>query len=101
MMTATGRRTNSAAVISLVSALLAPVGHCIGVAGITLIVISLVTGHMALAEINRTGEDGSGYAVAGLIISYAHLVITALVVLFFFNLVVALFGFWLHLLFTH
>jgi hypothetical protein len=84
-----GRKTNSLAVVSLVTALIAPFGHIIGVGGITLIVISLVTGHMARAQIKKTGEDGATLALIGLVISYIHLVVSALLLIFLFGLIVA------------
>lgn len=94
--TLAGRKTNTAAVVSLVTALAAPFGHLIGVGGITLIIISLFTGHMALNQIKQTGEDGHTFAVIGLIISYIHLIVTALVVIFLFGVVVAFLTFLLH-----
>jgi Domain of unknown function (DUF4190) len=84
-----GRKTNTLAVVSLVTAIVAPFGHVVGIGGITLIIISLVTGHMARAQIKKTGEDGAVLALIGLIISYVHLVVTALVVIFLFGLIVA------------
>lgn len=87
---ATGaRHTNSMAVVSLVTAIVAPFGHLIGVGGITLIIISLVTGHMARSQIRQTGEDGATLALVGLIISYVHLVLTVLAIIFLFGLIVA------------
>jgi len=59
------------------------------VGGITLIIVSIVTGHMARSQIKRTGERGDGLAIAGLIISYVHLALTVLVVIFFFGLILA------------
>jgi len=82
-------QTNTLAVVSLVSAIGAPFGHLIGVGGITLIIVSIVTGHMARSQIKKTGERGDGLALAGLIISYVHLALTVLVVIFFFSLIVA------------
>jgi hypothetical protein len=82
-------QTNTLAVVSLVSAIGAPFGHLIGVGGITLIIVSIVTGHMARSQIKRTGESGDGLAIAGLIISYVHLALTVLVVIFFFGLIFA------------
>ena len=82
-------QTNTLAVVSLVSAIGAPFGHLIGVGGITLIIVSIVTGHMARSQIKRTGERGDGLAIAGLIISYVHLAVTVLVVIFFFGLIFA------------
>jgi hypothetical protein len=84
-----GRKTNSLAVVSLVTALVAPFGNLVGVGGITLIIVSLVTGHMARSQIKQTGEDGATLALIGLIISYVHLAVIALIVIFLFGLVVA------------
>ena len=84
--------TNSAAIISLITAIIAPIGHCIAVGGFALIVTSLATGHMALSQIKRTGEDGRGLALAGLIISYVHLVGAVLVVLLWFGVIFAFFA---------
>jgi hypothetical protein len=91
-----GRPTNSLAIVCLVTALVAPFGHFIGVGGITLTVISLITGHMARRQIKETGEGGSTLAMIGLIISYIHLVVTVLVVIFLFGLVVTFLTFLLH-----
>jgi Domain of unknown function (DUF4190) len=84
-----GRQTNSLALVSLVTALVAPFGHLVGVGGFTLIIISLVTGHMARAQIRQTGEDGATLALIGLIISYIHLAISVVVVIVLFGLIVA------------
>jgi phosphotransferase system glucose/maltose/N-acetylglucosamine-specific IIC component len=60
------RRTNTMAILALVLAfVVAPAG--------------IVLGHIARSQIRRTGEDGDGLALAGLIIGY---VFTALNVLF-------------------
>jgi hypothetical protein len=91
-----GRKTNSLAVVSLVTALAAPFGHIIGVGGITLIVISLVTGHMARAQIKKTGEDGATLAMIGLVISYIHLAVSILLLIFLFGLIVTFFGALIH-----
>lgn len=85
-----GRRTNTLAVVSLVTALIAPFGHVTGVAGLALIITSIVTGHMARAQIRRTGEDGATLALIGLIISYVHVVVSALVAIFFFGVFLAI-----------
>src|ERR1700730_9002971 len=84
-----GRKMNSLAMVSLITAIAAPFGHIIGVGGITLIVVSLITGHMARAQIKKTGEDGATVALVGLIISYIHLAITVLIVIFFFGVILA------------
>jgi hypothetical protein len=82
-------QTNTLAVVSLVSALVAPVAHFTGIGGLTLTIVSIVTGHMARKQIRSTGERGDGFALAGLIISYVHLALTALFLIFFFGLIVA------------
>jgi hypothetical protein len=55
------RPINTLAIVSLVSAFL------VSIAGI-------VTGHIALSQIRRTGERGRGLAVGGLVVGYAGLV---------------------------
>lgn len=58
-------QTNTMAVAALVSSLvLAPLG--------------VVFGHMALRQIERTGQDGRGMAVVGLAIGYVVTVLLAL-----------------------
>jgi uncharacterized protein DUF4190 len=89
------QKTNQMAIISLVTALVAPIGHCIGIGGITLIIVSLVTGHMARRQIKQTGEGGAELALIGLIISYAHLAIATIVAILYFSFIVA----WLALVF--
>ncbi len=42
------------------------------------LVFGIVFGHIALAQIRRTGESGRGFAVAGLVIGY---IVVALAVL--------------------
>lgn len=60
------RPTNSLAIASLVCAfVLAPLG--------------VVFGHMSLSQIKKTGEQGRGLAIAGLIVSYL-VIVTAIVV---------------------
>ena len=68
--------TNSLAIVSLVCAFLfAPLG--------------IIFGHISLSQIKRTGEEGRGLAVAGLVISYLITVLTIVVavlsVVFFVN----------------
>jgi hypothetical protein len=82
-------QTNTLAVVSLVAALGAPFGHLIGVGGVTLAIVSIVTGHMARSQIRKTGEQGDGLALAGLIISYIHLAVVAVLLVFFFGLIMA------------
>ena len=85
-------RWNTLAVVSLVTAIFAPLGHFVGVGGITMIIVSIVTGHMARRQIRQTGERGDGLALAGLIVSYAHLAVSLLVFILFFGLIIAVIG---------
>jgi hypothetical protein len=87
--TALAGQTNTLAVVSLVTAIIAPFAHFTGVGGLTLTIVSIVTGHMARRQIRSTGERGDGFALAGLIISYVHVALTALFFIFFFGLIIA------------
>ena len=59
-------RTNTLAIVSFVSSFV-------------IAIVGIVTGHMALRQIRRTGEGGRGLAIAGLVISYAFVGVIALV----------------------
>ncbi len=62
------QQTNSMAIAALVSSLvLAPLG--------------IVFGHLALSQIKRSGDDGRGLAIAGLVIGYAGTVLLVLSVI--------------------
>jgi Domain of unknown function (DUF4190) len=95
-----GRRVNTLAVVCLVTAVVAPFGHVTGLGGLALILTSIVTGHMARAEIRRTGEEGATLALIGLIISYVHIAISALIIIFFFGVVIAFLAAILHFVAT-
>jgi hypothetical protein len=62
-----GARTNVLAIVSLVTSILG-----FGLVGV-------ITGHIGLNQIKKTGEEGRGLAIAGLIIGYIQI---AAVVLF-------------------
>ena len=66
--------TNNLAIVALVT------GFCCSIAAV-------ITGHIALGQIRRTGEDGKGLAVAGLVLGYAGLGVSALIIVvsFFFT----------------
>jgi hypothetical protein len=57
--------TNVFAIVSLVSAFF-------------IAVVAIITGHIALSQIKKTGEQGRGLALAGLIIGYAEIGIAVL-----------------------
>jgi hypothetical protein len=66
-----GPKTNVLAIVSLIASL----------SGFILLItpiVGIITGHIALNQIKRTGENGRGLALAGTIVGY---VLTALVVL--------------------
>ena len=54
-------KTNTLAIISLVSAFV-------------ISLVAVITGHMALGQIKRTGEKGRGLAIAGLVLGYLGIV---------------------------
>jgi peptidyl-prolyl cis-trans isomerase B (cyclophilin B) len=61
------RSTNALAIVSLVCAFLfAPLG--------------IIFGHISLSQIKKTGEEGRGLAIAGLVISYLITVSTVMIV---------------------
>ncbi|MBE1546390.1 peptidyl-prolyl cis-trans isomerase B (cyclophilin B) [Mycobacterium sp. OAS707] len=61
------RGTNALAIVSLVCAFLfAPLG--------------IIFGHISLSQIKKTGEDGRGLAIAGLVISYLITVFTVVAI---------------------
>jgi hypothetical protein len=77
------RRTNSMAIVSLVA----------GIAAFVLVplvagVVAVITGHVARGQIRRTGEDGNGLALAGLILGYLNLALAVLAILFVVILVI-------------
>jgi uncharacterized protein DUF4190 len=84
---------NTMAVVSLVAGILSFLGHIVPfVGGFTLALIAIIAGHVARRQIKQTGEGGSGFAIAGMIIGYAHVAILGLIFVFFFGLVMAIFA---------
>lgn len=65
--------TNVLAIISLIGAFVFPLA-------------GVICGHIALSQIKRTGENGRGLAIAGLVIGYVYI---AFVVLFVIIAIVA------------
>ena len=70
-----GARTNSLAVASLVTGIISWF-MCPVLGG----VLAVIFGHVARGQIRRTGESGSGLAVAGLVLGYAHLAAAAVLI---------------------
>jgi hypothetical protein len=84
---ATVGKTNVLAIVSLVA----------GIAGLTVIpflssIVAVVTGHMARKEVRRSGEQGDGLALAGLITGYIGIgfgLLVAILLIAFFGVVIA------------
>jgi hypothetical protein len=77
------QRTNTLAIVSLVC------GIAQFATGITFIP-AIICGHLARTQIRRTGEQGDGMALAGLILGYVGAVLTVI-------LVVIIVGIWQHI----
>ena len=71
----TSAKTNTLAIVSLVLAFFISLG-------------AVICGHIALGQIKRTGENGRGLAIAGLILGYVGLIAGLLFIIFWF----AIFG---------
>jgi len=63
---ASGAKTNVLAIVSLVTSI------------IGLSIVGIITGHMGMNKIKKTGESGRGLAIAGLIIGYLGLVVVVI-----------------------
>lgn len=68
---------------------LAIVALCLGIANYVFLFFigaigAIITGHMALGQIKRTGEKGRGMALAGLILGYVGIALGLLLVIGFF-----------------
>jgi hypothetical protein len=72
-----GPPTNVLAIVSLISSLVAALACGIGS------VVAIVCGHVALNQIQRSGEAGRGMAIAGLVLGYLGLLATVGAALFF------------------
>lgn len=72
-------RTNVLAIISLV----ASIAGFIGVVPFIGPIAGVITGHISLAQIKRTGENGRGMALAGTIIGWVGIGVAILLIIFF------------------
>jgi len=70
-------KTNVLAIISLVAAFVFPLA-------------GIVTGHIAMSQIRKTGEQGRGLAKAGLILSYVFVALGIIVTILYVIFIVAL-----------
>ncbi|QYC40743.1 hypothetical protein Nocox_15640 [Nonomuraea coxensis DSM 45129] len=80
------RPTNGMAVASLVLGIVGMIS-----CGLTSI-IGVILGHIALARIKRSGEEGQGMAVAGLVTSYVMVVINVLLLIWFGGMILSIIG---------
>lgn len=78
-----GAKTNTLAIVSLVASI---IGLVSGIG----FLVGIVCGHIALGQIKKTGEQGRGMAVAGLIIGYVGIVIAIILTILFFAVFAAL-----------
>jgi len=62
-------KTNVLAIISLISAFFVSLA-------------AIITGHIALNQIKKTGEQGRGLAIAGLVLGYIGLVVGIIIIIF-------------------
>ena len=74
-MGAPAARWNTLAIISLVASIIG-----IHLAGI-------ITGHIALSQIKKTGEQGNILAIIGLILGYLGIVVVVILVIVWFTLI--------------
>lgn len=74
--------TNSLAVVSLITSLCG-----IFIVPVILSIVGIITGHMSLGQIRRTGEGGRGLAFAGLWIGYITVILALLGIVAFVLLV--------------
>ena len=61
-------KTNTLAIVALISSFFVSV-------------VGIILGHVALNQIKTTGEGGRGMAIAALVIGYAAVAITAIVII--------------------
>ncbi|MFO7690409.1 MAG: DUF4190 domain-containing protein [Cryobacterium sp.] len=51
--------------------------------------VAVITGHIALSQIKKTGEKGRGFAIAGLVIGYAGIAASVIALVVFLPLMLA------------
>lgn len=78
-----GAKTNTLAIISLVASIAGFILWGIG------FVVGVICGHISLSQIKKTGEQGRGMAIAGLIVGYVGIALTIIGVIIFFAIFAA------------
>lgn len=76
-MVAGSRPTNTLAVVSLVAGIAGYLLPHPFIAGL----VAIFTGHAARRQIRQTGEDGTTFALIGMILGYVHLALSILLVI--------------------
>ena len=80
----TGGKTNTLAIVSLVASL---IGLVSGIG----FIVGIICGHISLSQIKKTGEQGRGLAIAGLIIGYVGIVLSIIITIVVFASLAALY----------
>ena len=80
----TGPKTNTLAIIALVASIAGFIIWGIG------FIAGVICGHISLSQIKKTGEQGRGMAVAGLIIGYVGIALTIIGTIIFFAVFAAI-----------
>ena len=87
----TGAKTNVLAIVSLIASI-AGIVIAWGIGSI----VGIICGHISLSQIKKTGEEGRGMAVAGLIVGYIGLalaIISVIIIAIIFGTIAASGGF--------
>jgi hypothetical protein len=80
--TTVGPKTNTLAIVSLVASLL-------GLATGFGFLVGIITGHISLSQIKKTGENGRGMALAGTIIGYVGILLAIIITIVVLTVVFA------------
>jgi hypothetical protein len=69
-----GQKSNILAIFSLILGIIGIIGTCCaGFFACPLPLAAVITGHLAMSQINRNNEGGRGMAIAGLVMGYASI----------------------------
>lgn len=79
---ATRTRTNTLAIVSLVTGIGSFFAHVVpGLGGFTVALVAVITGYLARKQIRQSGEQGMGLATAGMVIGIVHLALIVILVI--------------------
>ena len=79
-----GQKMNVMALVSFISSLVS------FITGGLLAIVGVITGHIAMNQLKQSEETGKGFAIAGLVISYAQILL--LILLIGFVVIVGIIG---------